>query len=153
MPGTNFRSIGAPSNKSNVTNRFGDRDFILAVCTCFLSNFDRFEVIRDFRSLIHGGIPFPVDGSIAEQMWRHYSISCWRFRYAFCRNFPSILFRWKVIQEFHACAMVKIFFNFWGQIWPLKISLQISRPPKGTSLRKSASIEALWSSWLFPFGL
>jgi hypothetical protein len=25
--------------------------------------------------------------------------------------------------------------------------------PKGTSLRKSASIEELWSRWLFPFGL
>jgi hypothetical protein len=56
------------AEKSDVTNRFGDRDFILAVCTCFLRKFDRFEVIRDFRSLKNGGIPFPVDGSIAEKM-------------------------------------------------------------------------------------
>jgi hypothetical protein len=27
-----FRSIGASQNKSDVTNRFGDRDFVLAVC-------------------------------------------------------------------------------------------------------------------------
>jgi hypothetical protein len=67
MPQTHFPSMKATQNKSDVTNRFGDRDFILAVCTCFLSNFDRFEVIRDFRSLNHGGIPFPVDGSIAEK--------------------------------------------------------------------------------------
>jgi hypothetical protein len=33
-----------------------------------------------------------------------------------CRNFPSTLFRSKVIQEFHAFAMVKKFFQFWGQI-------------------------------------
>jgi hypothetical protein len=67
MPETHFRSMEASQNKSDVTNRYGDRDFILAVCTCFLCrpNSDRFEVIRDFRSYKNGGIPFPVDGSIA----------------------------------------------------------------------------------------
>jgi hypothetical protein len=39
-----------------------------AVCTCFLRKCGRFEVIRDFRSLENGGIPFPVDRSIAEKM-------------------------------------------------------------------------------------
>jgi hypothetical protein len=63
-----FRSMEAPQNKSNVTNGFSDRDFILAVFTCFLRKCDRFEVIRDFRSLNHGGNPFLVDGSIAEKM-------------------------------------------------------------------------------------
>jgi hypothetical protein len=62
-----FRSMEAPQNKSDVTTRFGDRDFLLTVCTCFLSNSDRFEVFRDFRSLNNGANPFPVDGSIAEQ--------------------------------------------------------------------------------------
>jgi hypothetical protein len=62
-----FRSMEASQSESDVTNRFGDRDFILAVCTCFVRKCGRFEVIRDFRSLNHGGIPFPVDGSIAEQ--------------------------------------------------------------------------------------
>jgi hypothetical protein len=60
-----FRSIGASQDKSDVTNRFGDRDFVLAVCTCFLRKCGRFEVIGDFRSLHHGGIPLPVDGSTA----------------------------------------------------------------------------------------
>jgi hypothetical protein len=67
MPQTHFPSMKATQNESDVTNRFGDRDFILAVCTRFLSNSDRFEVIRDFHSLNHGGIPVPVDGSTAEQ--------------------------------------------------------------------------------------
>jgi hypothetical protein len=67
MPETHFRSMEASQNKSDVTNRFGDRDFILAVCTCFIRKSDRLEVIRDFRSLQNGGNPFPVDGSIAEQ--------------------------------------------------------------------------------------
>jgi hypothetical protein len=67
MPQTHFPSMKATQNKSDVTNRFGDRDFILAVCTCFLRKCGRFEVIRDFRSLKNGGIPFPVDGSIAEK--------------------------------------------------------------------------------------
>jgi hypothetical protein len=57
----------AMQDKSLVTNRFGDRDFLLAVCTCFLSNSDRFKVILDFRLLNHGGLPFPSDGSTAEQ--------------------------------------------------------------------------------------
>jgi hypothetical protein len=51
MSEIHFRSMEAPQNKSDVTNRFGDRDFVLAVCTCFIRKSDRFEVIRDFRSL------------------------------------------------------------------------------------------------------
>jgi hypothetical protein len=58
----------APQNKSDVTNRFGDRDFQLAVCSCFIRKCDRFEVIRDFRLLKNGEIPFPVVGSIGEKM-------------------------------------------------------------------------------------
>jgi hypothetical protein len=58
----------ATQNKSDVTNRFSDCDFILVVCTCFIRIMsDRFEVIGDFRSLKNGGIQFPVDGSIAEE--------------------------------------------------------------------------------------
>jgi hypothetical protein len=68
MPQTHFPSMKATQNESDVTNRFGDRDFVLAVCTCFVRKCGRFEVIRDFRSLKNGGIPFPVDGSIAEKM-------------------------------------------------------------------------------------
>jgi hypothetical protein len=68
MPQTLFPSLKATQNKSDITNRFGGRNFLLAVCTGFLRKCDRFEVIRDFRSLIHGGIPFPVDGNIAEKM-------------------------------------------------------------------------------------
>jgi hypothetical protein len=48
------------------------------------------------------------------------------------------------MQEFHAFAAVKKLLNFGANMTP-KIILQISTPPKGTSLRKSASIEALWS--------
>jgi hypothetical protein len=107
-------------NKSYVTKRFGDRDFIVAVCNCFLRKCGHFEVIRDFRSLNHGGIPFPVDGSIAEQKLRHHSISGWRFNYPHRRNFPFILFRPKVIQDFHVCAMVKNFFQFLGANMTLK---------------------------------
>jgi hypothetical protein len=62
-----FRSMQAPQNKSYVTNRLSDRNCILAVCTRFIRKCSRFEVIRDFRSLNHGGNQFPVDGSIARQ--------------------------------------------------------------------------------------
>jgi hypothetical protein len=70
-----------------------------------------------------------------------------------CRIFPSILFRSKVIQEFHAFEAVKKIFQFLGQYNCSKIFLQISTPAKGIISRKSASIEALWSRWLFRFGL
>jgi hypothetical protein len=65
MPETHFRSMDAPQNKSDITKRFGYRDFVLAVCTGFLRKCGRFEVIGDFRSLNHGGIQLPVDGSTA----------------------------------------------------------------------------------------
>jgi hypothetical protein len=64
MPEIHFWSTEASQNKSDVTNRFGDRDFVLAVMYMFHTKCDRFEVIRDFRSVNHDGIPFPVDGSI-----------------------------------------------------------------------------------------
>jgi hypothetical protein len=80
----------------------------------FSLNSDHFGVIRDFRLLKNGRIPFPVDGSIAEKMLRHHSISGWRFNYSLRRNFPYIFLRSKVIEEFHACALVKFFFQFSG---------------------------------------
>jgi hypothetical protein len=58
MPKTHFRSMEAMQNKSDVTNRFGICDFILAVCTCFICKCDPFEVIRDFRSLKNDRINF-----------------------------------------------------------------------------------------------
>jgi hypothetical protein len=57
----------ASQNQSDITNQIGDLNFILAVCTCFIRKCDRFEVNREFRSLKNGGIPFPVDASIAER--------------------------------------------------------------------------------------
>jgi hypothetical protein len=57
----------ATQNKSDVTNRFGVRDFVLAVGTCFIRKCDRFEVIREFCSLEIGGNLFQDDGSTAEQ--------------------------------------------------------------------------------------
>jgi hypothetical protein len=62
-----FRSIVASHNKSDITNGFGNRDFLLAVCTGFLRKGGRLEVIGDFHSLRIGRNPFPVEGSIAEQ--------------------------------------------------------------------------------------
>jgi hypothetical protein len=66
-----FRSMEAPHSECDVTKQFEIPDFILAVCTCFVHKCRRFEVIRDFRLLNHGGIPLPVDGSTAEQKSQH----------------------------------------------------------------------------------
>jgi hypothetical protein len=49
MPKTHFWFMEATQNKNHVTNRFGDREFLLAVDTCFLRKRDRIEVIRDIR--------------------------------------------------------------------------------------------------------
>jgi hypothetical protein len=59
--------MGAPQNMREVTNRFGDRDFMLAAYTYFIRKCGSFEVIHDFRWLKNDGIPFSVDGCIAEQ--------------------------------------------------------------------------------------
>jgi hypothetical protein len=67
MPKTHFQSMEATQNISDVTNRFGRCDFVLAVCTCFIRKYDGFEVIRDLRSLKNGGNPFPADASIVAQ--------------------------------------------------------------------------------------
>jgi hypothetical protein len=73
--GTHFWSIkGGLHKQIYITNRFGNRDFILPVFSCFIRKCDRFEVISDFRSLNNGGMPFPVDGSNAERKWHHAPI-------------------------------------------------------------------------------
>jgi hypothetical protein len=58
----------------------------------------------------------------------------------------------KLFKNFMLAQWLKNF-SIFGASMTLKFSLQISTPPKGTTLRKSASIEALWSRWLLPFGL
>jgi hypothetical protein len=68
MPETHFRFKDATQNKNDFTIRFGDRDFILAVSTCYIHKRGRFEVPPDFHLLMNDVIPFPVDGSIAEKM-------------------------------------------------------------------------------------
>jgi hypothetical protein len=99
-----FTNIETPKRhfleKICVTNRFGDRDFILPVCTCFVSDSDRFEVIRDFRSLKNGEIPFAVDGSIGEKIWRHHSIPGWWFSFHFAGIFRLSLSVQKLFKNF-----------------------------------------------------
>jgi hypothetical protein len=143
----------ASQNKSDATNRFGDRDFILAVCTCFIRKCGHFEVIRDFPSFKHGGIPFRSMQASQNKsdVTIHFLVRGLVIHFAGLS--PSIWFRSKVIQEFHVCALVQNVSQFSGANMTPKVSSLIWRPPKGTSLRKSASIEALWSRWLFPFGL
>jgi hypothetical protein len=64
-------------------------------------------------------------------MLRHHSIPGWRFSYSLCRNFPFIFLRSKVIQEFHACAMVKKFFQFLGaNMTPKNLFANIQTPQK-----------------------
>jgi hypothetical protein len=120
MPESHCRSIKGSHNQIDVTNRFGDRDFILAVCTSCIRKYCC-EVFRDFRSLNNDGIPCTIDRSIAEQKCRHHSFSGWRFSYSVCRNFPSILFRSKVMQEFRAFEAVKKFFSILGANMTSKI--------------------------------
>jgi hypothetical protein len=109
---THFRSLKITQNKSDVTNRFGDRDFVLAVCTCFLSNSDRFEVIRDFRSLNHGGIPFPVDGCIAEKC----DVTIQFLIGSLVIHFAGIFHVFSPFKSYSISCLWKFFFNFWGQI-------------------------------------
>jgi hypothetical protein len=116
MPKSHFWSMGASQNKNDVTNRFGDRDFILAVCTCFLRKCDRFEVIRDFRSLKNGGIPFPADGSIAEKcdVTIQFLVSGLVIHLAGIFHVSCSV--QKLFKNFMFVQWLNKFFNFWGQI-------------------------------------
>jgi hypothetical protein len=116
--------------KSKVNVWFRDRGFVLTFSKCFLGERNFFRVICDCHFLNNAGNTFPVDGSIAEQNWRHHSISGWRFSYSLCRNFPSILFRSKVIQEFHACAMVKNFSIFGANMTPKILFANLDTPKR-----------------------
>jgi hypothetical protein len=59
----------------------------------------------------------------------------------------------KLFKNFMLVQWLNYFFQFWGANMTPKNFFANLETPKGTSLRKSASIEALWSRWLFPFGL
>jgi hypothetical protein len=54
----------------------------------------------------------------------------WQFSYSLCRNFSFIFLRSKVIQEFHACAMVKKFSIFGGKYDPEKFLCKYPDPQK-----------------------
>jgi hypothetical protein len=58
----------------------------------------------------------------------------------------------KLFKNFMLVQWLKIFSIFGANLTP-KIFFANLETPKGTTLRKSASIEALWSRWLLPFGL
>jgi hypothetical protein len=58
----------------------------------------------------------------------------------------------KLFKNFMFVQWLKIF-QFLGANMTPKIFFANFETPKGTTLRKSALIEALWSRWLLPFGL
>jgi hypothetical protein len=59
----------------------------------------------------------------------------------------------KLFKIFMLVQWLKTFFQFLGANMTPEIFFANLDTPKGTSLRKSASIEALWSGCLFPLGL
>jgi hypothetical protein len=146
MPVTHFRSMEAPQYKNDVTSQFSDRNFVLAVRTCFLCNSDRIEVISDFRSLKNGENPFPIDGSIGQWKWRHHPIS----GYSLCRNFPGICCVQKFLfKNFMLLQQLRNSVNFGANMAPKYFAnLDTSR---STFSRKFMSTEALWFRLLFPF--
>jgi hypothetical protein len=56
------------SKKKMTSSTFGHRDFRIALCICFLRMYDRFEVVRDFRSSNEGENQFPVHRRIEEKI-------------------------------------------------------------------------------------
>jgi hypothetical protein len=122
-----FRWMEAPQNKSDVTNRFGDRDFVLAVCICFLRKCDRFEVIRDFGSL-KNGIPFSIEASQKKSdVTIQFLVGGLVIHFAgiFHLSYSAE----KLFKNFMLVQWLK-FFSIYGANMTLKISLQISRPQK-----------------------
>jgi hypothetical protein len=139
MAKIHFRSMETPQNKSEITNRFGDRKFVLAVCTYFLRNSDRRAVI-------------PVNGSIAEKSDITIQFLVGDLVIHFAGSFHVSYSVQKLFKNFMLVQWLN-FFQFLGANMTLNISLQPSTPLKDTSLRICASIDVLWLRWLFPFGL
>jgi hypothetical protein len=73
-------------------------------------------LIRYFRSLKNSGIPFPVDGSTAKKSDVTIQFLVGGLVIHFTGIFHLSGSVQKLFQEFHACAMVEIFFNFREQI-------------------------------------
>jgi hypothetical protein len=93
----------ATQSEGDVSNRFGNRDFVLAVCTCFVRKCGRFEVIRDFYSLRSGvTIQFLVGGFVIHFAGT-FQLSC------------SVQ-KFKLFKHFMLVQWLKLFFKFWGQI-------------------------------------
>jgi hypothetical protein len=112
-----FRSMEAPQSECDVTNRFGDRDFILAVCTCFLRKCARFEVIRDFRSLKKWR-KFHFRSMEASQNKTDVTIQflVGGLVIHFAGIFHLSCSVQKLFKNFMFVQWLKNFFNFWGQI-------------------------------------
>jgi hypothetical protein len=106
----------APQNKSNVTYRLGDRHFVLAVCTCFIRKYDRFEVIRDFRSLNLAEIYFRSmeTSNIESDVTIQFLIGGLVIHFAgiFHLSFSVQ----KLFKNFMLLQQLRNLFNFWGQI-------------------------------------
>jgi hypothetical protein len=106
----------ATQNKNDVTNRFGDRDFILAVCTCFLRNSDRFEVIRDFRSLNMAEFHFRSMEASQNKSDVTIQFLVGGLVIHFAGIFHLSCSVQKLFKNFMFVQWLKNFFNFWGQI-------------------------------------
>jgi hypothetical protein len=111
-----FPSMKAPQNKSDFTNGFGDHDFVLAVFICFLRKCGRFAVIRDVCSVKNGGIPFAVDGSVAEKCDVTIQFLVGGLVIDFDRICHLSFSVQKLFKNFILVQWLKNFFNFWGQI-------------------------------------
>jgi hypothetical protein len=113
-----------------------------------LRSYLRFSFVKSWRKSISG-------------RWKHRTSNVtttlknlWLMLQSFPLPEVSIyLAPFKSYSEFYAFEAVRNFFQFWGLNTTPKIIFANHESPNGTSLRKSASIEALWSSWLLPFGL
>jgi hypothetical protein len=125
MPQTHFWSVKATQNKSDATNRFGVRDFVSAVFTCFIRECARFEVIRDFRSLKNCKNPSrhrrtkvtsPIDSATATSYYLYVYMFSRQFRpfrgysrFAFVKEWQNFISgRWK-----HRRKNVTSPFNSW----------------------------------------
>jgi hypothetical protein len=59
----------------------------------------------------------------------------------------------KLFKNFMCVQWLKFFFHLLRATLTRNIFFVNFETPKGTTLRKSASIDACWSRWLLPFGL
>jgi hypothetical protein len=130
-PETHFRSIKESHNQIDVTNQFGDRDFVLAVCTVCVSS-KNVTISKSFASFVRqimAEVHFlsMKTSHIESDVTIQFLVG--RFVIHFAGIFHPSCSVQKLFKTFMVFRELRNFFKFWSKYDP-ETFLQISKPQK-----------------------